>query len=283
VSVDNAHPHRMVNTDGSKVIVGVHNGTVQQPSMTRFNTKKFDVDTQMLYDRLVNDLPTDQIEGTGVLVYMQNESSMRFLRFNSTNLYVARDTTTGGLVWASTKDAVLTAAKRAGVVLSEEIITKPETIYEVQEHDNMHKLVEIGKQKFGIITQNVYTDTTGAQCFLPSRTGYGHGSHKSAICPQCKTLRPRSDGWGLCVVCQDISLTETNSYYENTYVYVGHYIGPTEPDPTPTKPPTTGALAVPQTLSSVSTTDRTVLDAYELMNTDRPKAYKFGQLLIGED
>ena len=231
ITVENAHPHIAVSADAMHMIVGVHNGTIVEDSMVAHNTKKFEVDSQMIFDMLVNNVPTKDLEGTGVLVYMHDENSLRMLRFNSTNLYVARDLSTGGLIWASTQEAVLKAAQRAGVELGSEIKTEPHTIYEIQDSPEGHTLVEIGKQEFATPKAVVHVHN-GADWFgqVTQRghhhgtTGY-HGGYHQTLCLGCKSLRKANQGFGFCTVCTKIALAPTATQWENSVMYMGHYLG----------------------------------------------------------
>jgi hypothetical protein len=237
VSKENAHPHILVSDDASNMVIGVHNGTVASACMFKHNAKKFEVDTQLLFDLIVNDQPTDEIEGTGVLVYMVNNEALRFLRFNSTNLYIAQDLGTGGLMWASTKIAVEEAAELAGIKLGEEIKTQPETIYELREGEGTigHVLVEIGKKKFSTLTATTYTDATGAQQFHRRQNhhqgvwGVGSGYHQGSgtvhhyKCKVCDALRPEQTEVGVCPLCLAIAEQPDNSTNYGNFLWFGHH------------------------------------------------------------
>jgi hypothetical protein len=242
ITVENAHPHVAFSEDAMHMIVGVHNGTIVDDSMVAHNTKKFEVDSQMIFDMLVNDLPTKDLEGTGVLVYMQDQNSLRMLRFNSTNLYVARDLGTGGLIWASTQAAVLQAALRAGITLSDELKVEPCTIYEVQDSPQGHTLVEVGKQEFAapkaIVHVHNGADWFGNQVQRQRYNGVGsgyHGGTYEALCLGCKSLRKTVQGFGFCTVCTKIALAPKASSWENSVMYMNHYLG-TELTSEPTPP-----------------------------------------------
>jgi hypothetical protein len=232
ITPENAHPHRLISADQQTTIVGVHNGTVTQASMTKHNTKNFQVDTQLLYDLIVNNQPTDDIEGTGVLVYMVNGSQLRFLRFNSSNLYVAQDLSTGGLIWSSTKTAVEEAATMAGIFLGAEIKTEPETIYELQEGTEAEGQVlrEVGKRKFSTLTTVTYVDHTGAQQFRGHSRGsqyYGggsgyHGGPKK--CKVCAALKPEDEDLMVCPLCLHIATLANNATNNQSFLWFGHHL-----------------------------------------------------------
>lgn len=232
ICIENAHPHIVVSDDMKHLIIGVHNGTITDASMKARNHKNFEVDSQMVYDILVNGQPTADLEGTGVLVYMQDYNSLRMLRFNSTNLYVARDLGTGGLVWASTEEAVLKAAHRGGVTLSTEIKLAPLTIYEVQDSPEGHTLVEIGKQEFAT-PKAVVTTINGAEFFHATWGGHArhqtsgyHSTDAGTLCTSCKSLRKAAQGIGLCLVCSKIALAPSASVWYTSMIYTGDYVGP---------------------------------------------------------
>lgn len=244
VSKQNAHPHILISDNAANMIIGVHNGTIAHPSMFKHNHKKFEVDTQLVYDLIVNDQPTDHIEGTGVLVYMVNNETLRFLRFNSTNLYIAQDLGTGGLIWASTKTAVEEAAAMAGIALGEEIKTTAETIYELREGEGEagHVLVEVGKRKFSTLTATTYTDNTGAQQFhrrhhaaggVYSGTGYT-GTPYYGKCKVCDALKPEQTEIGVCPLCLEVANTPTNSLNMEAFLWYGHHCILEDEEPAPT-------------------------------------------------
>ena len=203
--------------------------------MSQHNKKKFEVDTQFVYDLLVNEQSTEHVEGTGVLVYVVNNKRLRFLRFHSTNLYIAQDLSTGGLIWASTKDAVKLAATMGGITLGPEIETQPETIYEVvTTEDKGHQLMEVGKQKFAPLHQTTYTNAAGAQQFVAS-TGYRSGQTVSTVnyarakCRCCGTLNTnQSEGLDLCGLCLEIATHADNSMNQQSFWWFGHYMPPEE-------------------------------------------------------
>ncbi len=231
ITLENAHPHLLLSDDANHKIIGVHNGTIADWSMKANNLKNFQVDSQMIFDMLVNNQETKDVEGTGVLVYMQDHISLRMLRFNSTNLYVARDLSTGGLVWASTKDAVEKAAKRAGVLLSAEMPTKAETIYEVQDSPDGHIIVDVGEQKFAA-PRTMVRYVNGADLFDDNESynpWTGHGNRGASIpyhatCHHCQTFRPIVGGIGLCTICETIMMDPTATIYSDTMIYIGHYV-----------------------------------------------------------
>jgi hypothetical protein len=227
VSAENAHPHTLVSDNGQHQIIGVHNGTITHPCMIQQNTKKWEVDTQLIYDRLVNDGLTTNLEGTGVLVYMLDGEHLRFLRFNSTNLYIANDLDTGGLIWASTETAVKEAAAMAGIKLGAEIKTEPETIYQVAVDPNtkLHTLVVVGERKFARPIQTSYTDRSGATQFAGAYSGCGYSpSHTKGTCVVCNSLKEMDTGLGLCELCLEIALDKNNSINYESFLWFGHYM-----------------------------------------------------------
>lgn len=240
ISKENAHPHTMVSDDAKKMIIGVHNGTVSKDAMEKYNTKNFEVDTQMIYDLLVNGKSTKGITGTGMLVWIEDTAKIRFCRFNSTNLYIANDQYNGGLIWASTKSAVVEGAEQCGISLGPEITFKADTIYEVRAVDGVDTLVEIGPQEFGGTIGTVYVNSTGAEMFedwgngvrrsqrgsVVAYSGYGTATTYHATTPSkclcCGVLRP-TPATGLCLLCTEIAMQPDAREWFDGFLFVGNH------------------------------------------------------------
>lgn len=242
VTTENAHPYTIIADDATSKIIGVHNGTVEESSMVKHNKKNYQVDSQMLLDMLLYNKDTSDIGGTGVLVYVQNETNLRFLRFNSTNLYVVKDLDTGGLIWASTKSAVETVTKATKTITSSEIIIKPETIYEVREGKEGHELYEVGPKAFGSLASRVFTHNSGHEYFdhwnnrdLPwgqGRTKDHHKGQNSAApsssfavtkCSYCQIFRPNPKLFGVCNMCAEYLTVPNIAEFQDTWVWAVHH------------------------------------------------------------
>lgn len=255
VSESNAHPHTICSDDANTIVIGVHNGTLFETCMTEHNPKKYEVDTQLIYDYIANNKDPKDLKGTGVLVWAQDYTSVNFARFNSGNLYLAPilgatdEDIVGSLVWASTKAAVLKAAKLAGVTLGDEIAVDEFDVYTLTESatTKYHSISKTGRFEVGLPNHvTTFTDGTGAT-IIRSKGSYhstggryvgsygqtttssyfGGGGYQStdSTCPRCKTFRLAGSTMGMCNYCARGLADADCPNWDGEFIFVGHHDG----------------------------------------------------------
>jgi len=118
----NAHPFRSV---GSKIVTGVHNGHIGNWAALKQKypeRKDMEVDSEHIFAHLANELPVQELSGSATIVWYEQPADKsvamrRYMsRFNSENMHVAK-MKSGEIVMASTKDAIVIAAKLASGVI----------------------------------------------------------------------------------------------------------------------------------------------------------------------
>jgi len=135
VSIENQHPFSVYKikpgTEDAveKVIVGIHNGIVtNHDELNKKHDRKFDVDTRHIFEALVGNSPTYEIQGYGNCAWYEMteerpEPVLHLLKFNADALHVAK-LETGEMVFCSTRDPIERAAWMAG--------SKMKTFYTVE-------------------------------------------------------------------------------------------------------------------------------------------------------
>lgn len=118
ITVENQHPFT-IEYNGKR-LVGIHNGIVaNHESLNKKHKREYECDSPHIFAALAGMSPTNEVYGYGNLAWFEmpvddpRSMSMNFLKFNSDNLYIAR-LKTGEIVFASTREPIIRAAKIAG-------------------------------------------------------------------------------------------------------------------------------------------------------------------------
>lgn len=131
----NAHPFEYISAARNRVVVGVHNGHINNHLELKrkyeANRKDMEVDSEQIFAQLAEGLPLKEIEGWGAVVWYEYpvghpEQRKRYIScFNNPAMHIAR-LTTGELVFASTDNSIKTAARLAGLEI--------ETFFEIKQN-----------------------------------------------------------------------------------------------------------------------------------------------------
>ena len=132
VTTDNAHPFRAGG------IIGAHNGCIWNNTAldVKYPARNFDVDSMHLIAHLAEGKPTSELTGYGAVVWSDAADPGAFYvgRFCGGELSVAivlgADNAPAGIVWASTKLALIQALNGAGVRYSV-LQTKEGMVYRI--------------------------------------------------------------------------------------------------------------------------------------------------------
>jgi len=126
-TVDNAHPFHVTGTRG--VVVGVHNGIINNHAdLNRRYIRNCAVDSQHIFQHIADGISLDDLEGYGAIVYTLN-GDWFIGRFNDGEMSVAM--TTAGILYASTKDAVMQAASYADVAITKWLKVSNNNVYKL--------------------------------------------------------------------------------------------------------------------------------------------------------
>jgi len=123
-SVENAHPFTMQGKGGR--IIGAHNGVLQNHLSLNFKHKReFAVDSQHIFQHILDGLPLDEIDGYGTIEYVNPAKSKRIFlcRLTDTGVLSVRRCS-HGVVWSSDGDHLEAAMAAAGID-SEPVDVKP--------------------------------------------------------------------------------------------------------------------------------------------------------------
>ena len=113
VTIKNQHPFSFKKTDGTGLIIGVHNGMVtNHKELNEKHGRDFDCDSMHIFANIAEEKPTKEIKGYGAMVYFDS-GNLRFCKFNMCDLNVAKVGDT--LVFCSTKRAIEDAADMLAV------------------------------------------------------------------------------------------------------------------------------------------------------------------------
>jgi hypothetical protein len=116
-NVANAHPFEMVSADKKTRLVGAHNGVIQDHTgLNKKHRRDFAVDSQHIFQHLLDGLPLKDIEGYGTIEYVKNGDSRRVYLCRLTDsgaLAVAK--TDYGTVWSSDTSHLSNALTAAGI------------------------------------------------------------------------------------------------------------------------------------------------------------------------
>lgn len=122
VTTDNAHPFRCGH------VLGAHNGVVtNHDELNVLHDRDCRVDSQHIFHHLAEGQPLCDIEAYGTINFVSDGSERVFLgRFNDGELTVCK--VKGGIVWASTWEAVSVALAEAGLG-GKELATRQGRLY----------------------------------------------------------------------------------------------------------------------------------------------------------
>lgn len=241
ITAENAHPHRFATTVENndeymivKFITGIHNGYISNHTELKkkyTDRSWFDVDTKHVFKHIADGLDTKEIRGVGVLAWYETliktnkadnkmtvlSNDLKFVRFNSTNLYIVK-LTTGEFVFASTEDAVFTACKLSGLQIECFYPTKENIVYSIGlDEDNIPAFLELGKMEFSArevynyenFTKGGYqSGSVGNAATYIATNSYPNRSFlkvKDTIekCPCCESkIDPEKEA--LCITCFDM-------------------------------------------------------------------------------
>lgn len=154
VSERNAHPFEYVSLDNAKVVVGVHNGHINNHSELKkkyeAQRKDFEVDSENIFAHLAEGLPLKEIEGYGAVVWYEYpfgkpEERVQYIScFQNPAMHVAK-LKSGEIVFASTDTAIKTAVRLAGLTI--------DTFYEIKQHQKyrvaLGEIYDEGEFKWG--------------------------------------------------------------------------------------------------------------------------------------
>ena len=122
-NVTTANSHPFLVKGPQKTVLGVHNGCLydwKDRLVKKFGMPDYAVDSNALYHMIAYDLPLDEVQGWGALVWFEwmndqpEEKTINFCRFNMDDLHVLR-MPDQELIWASTTHAIDGALEYMGI------------------------------------------------------------------------------------------------------------------------------------------------------------------------
>lgn len=187
----NAHPWAFEKGTGKVVepsaaaIIGCHNGTLTNWwELNRIHDRHFAVDSQHCFANIAANLPTREIQGTGVLLWFE-DGEMRCLRFFSTALAVFK-LKNGTTVMCSEEDSIRRACWMTGVEYSCYYKLEPHTEYILRQNSGAHTGREM---KFGEGDWRQRGWTTGGSTSTTSSSA-GRFSRSTDTCWMCNCNLP---------------------------------------------------------------------------------------------
>ena len=123
---ENCHPFEMKGKLGT--IVGVHNGIIDNHYQLDAKYQDFEVDSQHIFNLIVEGEDLNQLRGYGAIVYCLN-GEWFIGRFNNGDMEVVK--TPVGIFFASTKTALKKAMSMAGITIEQWLNVKDNSVYRI--------------------------------------------------------------------------------------------------------------------------------------------------------
>lgn len=182
--IENAHPFVETRDDGTQVI-GIHNGGIHNHS--ELNTKhgrQCAVDSMHLWKHRAADLSWEELRGSAAVGWYETPPALpdgtlappaqRIARMNSQSLHCV-EVGDGGVIWASTASALLSAALMVGSEIKRNWAIEEDLIY-VFDQETGELLRSEERCPFGRVPVTTYTPATAASGgHWDGRMWTGHG------------------------------------------------------------------------------------------------------------
>jgi hypothetical protein len=127
---ENSHPFTVGGVADTGDIIGAHNGIIyNHTELNATHNRKCVVDSEHIFEHLVENLPLTDLVGYGAIEYVQN-GEYYIGQCNGGELQVAK--TEQGIVWASTQDAIEVACFQSGIKIETFFRIEDEHIYRVE-------------------------------------------------------------------------------------------------------------------------------------------------------
>lgn len=121
----NSHPFTQVGS--ARTVTGVHNGIISNhATLNRDYRRKLAVDSQHIFQHIADGHSLNDLQGYGAIVY-QHDGQWFIGRFNDGEMSVAL--TSAGVIFASTRDAVIDACSIAGIKMKRWIEVRNNSVY----------------------------------------------------------------------------------------------------------------------------------------------------------
>lgn len=241
-TVEAAHPHTFLKSQGEvddnttlfRVIAGIHNGylSCHDTLKNKYDDRKdFCVDSQHFFKQLIEELPMDEITGSGAFAWFDtyykvvggaadvldpdkitvDSTGLYIARFNNDAFHIAK-LVDGTFVFASTKLALEKAARLGGVKISELLTIKESKRYKLLQHDGPSEVDEL---KFGKTTVQDYGGGSyvNGKYYAPgnpiyphihsgsSQSGSANNSGANSVVGFHNTLISLQADWHKCPMC----------------------------------------------------------------------------------
>ena len=191
VSDRNAHPFEVISLDGTKRVVGAHNGHISNYDAIKdkYGRKDCEVDSEQIFHHLANGDDLGEISGYGAVIWYEHpvgkpEERVRyFSRFNGDNLHFAR-LKSGEIVFASTETAIKTAIRLADAELDIIFQTEPNRKYWISDKSELLYSPEevLPWAKNPLVTPTRTTHSMGYGSSFVAGAGSGHSRYDRDAC-----------------------------------------------------------------------------------------------------
>lgn len=169
----NAHPFQQGD------ILGMHNGVIHNhATLNAAYDRRFEVDSQHIFQHLNDGDELDQLEGYGAVVYQRADTPGDYFMgtFNGGELEVARVTYRGhpiGVMWASTEEAITNACSVGRLKVSWVKIEEGK-VYRISNGEvyNTDQLLDVGR---------TYSKPTGARKIVGLASSFSNDDDDDAV------------------------------------------------------------------------------------------------------